>query len=58
MPEYRLYHFKRERIQRAENITAADDLDAIARAETLIDGQLAELWRGGRRLKVFNAPAL
>jgi hypothetical protein len=30
MPEYRLYHFKRDHIQRAETITAGDDLAAIA----------------------------
>ena len=56
MPEYRLYHFKRDHIQRAETMTAVDDLAAVADAETRIDGQTAELWRGGRRLKTFNAP--
>jgi len=55
MPEYRLYYFKRKHIERAENVTATDDLDAIGKAEQMIDGQLTELWRGARKLKTFNA---
>ena len=54
MPEYRLYHFKRGHIERAENVTAADDLDAVGKAEQLVDVQLAELWRGARKIKTFN----
>lgn len=57
MPEYRLYHFNGDHIRRAETLTAGDDLEAIAKAQPLIGDEKAELWRGARRLKTFNAPA-
>ena len=55
MPEYRLYHFKGDHIRRADSLTAADDGQAITKAEQLVDGQLAELWRGGRKVRTFNS---
>jgi hypothetical protein len=55
MPEYRLYHFKRGHIHRADSLTATDDLDAVKRAAGLLDGgDAAELWRGARKLKKFE----
>ncbi|HYD36816.1 MAG TPA: hypothetical protein VEA60_04335 [Allosphingosinicella sp.] len=56
MPDYRLYHFKRERIERAESMTAADDLEAVRISSDLVEGGPAELWRGARRIKTFNEP--
>lgn len=57
MPEYRLYHFKRGHIERADNLRANDDLEAGQRAGEMVDHQTAELWRGARKLRVFNPPA-
>jgi hypothetical protein len=57
MPDYRLYHFRRERIERADSMTATDDLEAVRLSSSLVDGQTAELWRGARRIKTFNQPA-
>ena len=54
MPEYRLYHFKRDHIRRVDNVSASDDGEAIGKAEKLVDGEVAELWRGGRKVMTFT----
>jgi hypothetical protein len=54
MPDYRLYHFNRGHIERAETLSANDDLKAVAGAEPLVEGRTVELWRGARRIKTFN----
>jgi hypothetical protein len=54
MPDYRLYHFRRERIERADSMTAVDDLEAVRKSSNLVNNQTAELWRGARRIKTFN----
>jgi hypothetical protein len=54
MPEYRLFHFKGDHIERADNLSAHDDLDAVGKAAQLVDGKVAELWRSGRKIKTFN----
>jgi hypothetical protein len=56
MPDYRLYHFKYGHIYYAEDLTAADDVDAVHRADKLANGEPAELWQEKRRIKVFMAP--
>lgn len=54
MPEYRLYYFKGDHIHRVDSLTAAGDGEAGTNAEQLVDGQLAELWCGGRKVRTFN----
>jgi hypothetical protein len=54
MPEYKLYHFKRDHVQRAEHVKAVDDLEAVKKAAPLVESELAELWRGARRIKTFS----
>lgn len=54
MPEYRLYHFKGDRIRHVDTVTAGDDLEAIGKAETLTNGRKAELWRGGCKVRAFD----
>jgi hypothetical protein len=54
MPSYRLYHFKRGHIERAENLAAEDDLQAVAQARQLVDGRMVEVWQGPRRIHTFN----
>ena len=54
MPDYRLYHFKGSHIGRVDNVSAPNDQEAIRKAEQLVDGQVAELWRGGRKVETFN----
>jgi hypothetical protein len=54
MPAYRLYHFKRGHIERAEDLAAEDDLEAVARARQLVDGKTVEIWRGARRIHTFD----
>lgn len=54
MPEYRLYHFKRRHIERAEAVVASDDVAAISTARPLVDGRMVEVWRGARRIHTFN----
>ncbi len=55
MPEYRLYHYKRGHIHRADALVAADDPDAVTKARALLDGgDAAELWRGARKVKRFE----
>jgi hypothetical protein len=57
MPEYRLFHFKGEHVERADHLLASDDLEAVHLAKPLAEEQTAELWRGARKIKVFN-PAI
>ncbi|HEX8527847.1 hypothetical protein [Allosphingosinicella sp.] len=54
MGDYRLYHFRREHIAQAESLSAADDVAAIGQAERLVKTEVAELWRGARRVKTFK----
>ena len=54
MPEYRLYHFKGDHIRSVDTLSAPGDVEAIVKAEQMVDGMLAELWRGGRKVQTFN----
>jgi hypothetical protein len=53
MPYYRLYHVRRERFTGVEDFDAEDDVQAVRHAQTLNGSSTAELWCGGRRIKVF-----
>lgn len=57
MSGYRLYHFDRFHIERADNIFASDDQEAVKKASKLIDGQMAELWQEARKVETFNPEA-
>lgn len=57
MPDYRLFHYKHDHIERADILSAADDLDAIRWASKMASGGVAELWRGAECVTIFNAPA-
>jgi hypothetical protein len=54
VPEFRLYHFKRGHIHRAEELVAVDDLQAVRAAKGMVDELPAELWRGKRKIQAFN----
>ncbi|QAY75984.1 hypothetical protein [Sphingosinicella sp. BN140058] len=57
MPDYRLFHYKHDHIERADILSAADDLDAIRRSSKMASDGVAELWRGAECVTIFNAPA-
>lgn len=51
MAYYRLYHISGAHFSRSEEIEAADDTQAIDKAERLSGARSAELWRGGLKIK-------
>lgn len=55
MEDYILYFFRNDRCQRADVIRAESDELAIERAEKLAEQRSAQLWCGGRKLKVFKS---
>ena len=56
LPVYRFYRLDpRDRLQPAEILDVADDAEAVAMAaRSLIAGQGAELWHGGRLVGRFS----
>ena len=56
MPDYRLFYFQHWRIRGADVLTATDDDAAVLRAQLMVVGRHAELWRGAVKLRTFNEP--
>jgi hypothetical protein len=54
MPEYRLYRFRDNHIYRVEIVAAESDSEASDKAEKIANGEPVEIWRGGRRVGMFN----
>jgi hypothetical protein len=51
---YRLYHVRRGRFARSNELDADDDVAAVRQARTLVEDDPAELWCGGRKVSTFN----
>lgn len=51
MTYYRLYHIRGAHFSGFDEIDAADDAQAIDRAERLSSDGYAELWRDGHKIK-------
>jgi hypothetical protein len=56
MKEYILYCFEGSKLLRCDSFSAPDDHAAIEEAIARHDGAAAELWRGSRKVKVFEKP--
>ncbi len=56
MPEYILYCFAGNRLERCDRFDAGDDAEAIEEAVRRQDGKAAELWAGARKIDTFEAP--
>jgi hypothetical protein len=54
VPEYLLYCFRDQSLTRCDTFFAPDDEAAIEGAVIRHDGAAAELWRGSRKIKVFE----
>jgi hypothetical protein len=58
MADYRLYILDaNDHIGRAIELAAEDDSEAIALARDRLDGEAAELWNLGRKVRRFRAEA-
>lgn len=59
MPYYRIYFMNSSNghIDRAEDLQARDDHEAIATTQPLLDGQPIELWSGTRKVHRFETPS-
>ena len=55
MPEYVLYCFQGNKLERCDRFDAADDSEAIEEAVRRHDGKAAELWCGARKVDAFEA---
>lgn len=54
MSEYRLYRFQDGRIRHAEALECADDAEAIARVQAMLDREPMELWQSTRLVRRFE----
>ena len=59
MSYYRIYFMNSSNghIDRAEDLQARDDQEAIATTNPLVDGQPVELWCGTRKVLRFETPS-
>jgi hypothetical protein len=55
MPEYVLYCFAGNKLERCDRFGAGDDAEAIEEAVRRHDGKAAELWTGTRKVDTFEA---
>ena len=55
MPEYVLYCFAGNKLERCDRFAAGDDPEAIEEAVRRHDGKAAELWTGARKIDAFEA---
>jgi hypothetical protein len=55
MPEYVLYCFAGNKLERCDRFNASDDAEAIEEAVRRHDGKAAELWTGARKVDAFEA---
>ena len=55
MPEYVLYCFAGNKLERCDRFDAGDDAEAIEEALHRYDGRAAELWSGNRKIDTFEA---
>jgi hypothetical protein len=55
MPEYVLYCFAGNKLERCDRFAAGDDAEAIEEAVRRHDGKAAELWTGARKIYTFEA---
>jgi hypothetical protein len=52
--DYRLYHVRNGRFRRFDEIAAAGDAEAIAKAADLVRADPAELWCGARKVGLIE----
>lgn len=59
MPYYRIYHFNRsnDHINRADEIEATDDVQAVAIARNSDRETAVEVWQEGRKVLRLEGPA-